>query len=90
MDPEVSVRLTSHDRCVLHLAARDVEGRLDFFLDEEGQISLLGQGETQPVPAGESLPKLEECGLLGLGLGHSYVLTPEGWETVRELVGLAS
>lgn len=84
------MRLTSHDRCVLHLAARDAEGRLDFFLDEEGMITLLGKGETLAVPAGESLPKLEEGGLLILGLRHSYVLTPEGWEAVRELAGLAS
>lgn len=84
------MQLTSHDRCVLHLASRDVEGRLGFYLDEEGVITLLGKGESLPVPAEGSLPKLEEGGLLSRGLSHSYVLTPKGWETVRELVELAS
>jgi len=84
------VQLTSHDRCVLHLASRDAEGRLGFYLDEEGVITLLCKGEVQPVPAEESLPKLEQGGLLTRDLSHSYVLTPKGWETVRELVDLAS
>jgi len=84
------MQLTSHDRCVLHLASRDAEGRLGFYLDEEGVVKLLGKGETQAVPAEESLPKLEEGGLLSLDLSHSYVLTPKGWETVRALVALAS
>lgn len=90
MEAEVSVQLTSHDRCVLHLASRDAEGRLGFYLDEDGVITLLGKGESQPVPAEESLPKLEEGGLLSRGLSRTYVLTPQGWETVRELVELAS
>ena len=56
------MQLTSHDRCVLHLASRDAEGRLGFSLDEEGLVTLLGKGETQAVPAGGSLSKLEEGG----------------------------
>lgn len=84
------MQLTSHDRCVLHLASRDAEGRLGFSLDEEGLVTLLGKGEAQAVPAGGSLSKLEEGGLLSLDLCHSYVLTPMGWEAVRELVVLAS
>ncbi len=90
MEAEVSVQLTSHDRCVLHLASRDAEGRLGFDLDEEGVITLLAKGETQAVPAEESLQKLEEGGLLSRGLCRTYVLTPKGWEAVRDLVELAS
>lgn len=84
------MQLTCHDRCVLHLASRDAEGRLGFSLDEEGLVTLLGKGETQAVPAGESLSKLEAFGMLNRDLSRSYVLTPKGWETVRELVEVAS
>ncbi len=83
------MRLTSHDRCVLHLAAQDAEGRLGFLLDEEGQIAVLGREEAQAVPAGDSLLRLEAEGLLSLDLSRSYVLTPQGWEVVRSLVAMA-
>lgn len=78
--------LTSHDLSILRLAARDVEGRLTFFISEDGSIALLGKGETQPLLAEDSLPKLEELGLLSREVSRSYVLTPEGWEAVRGVV----
>ncbi len=83
------MQLTSHDRCVLHLASRDAEGRLGFYLDEDGVITLVGKGDVDPVPAEESLPKLEEGGLLSLDLCRSYVLTPKGWEAVWALAEIA-
>lgn len=76
--------LTSHDMTILRLAARDAEGRLTFFIAEDGSIALLGKGETRPLLAEDSLPKLEEAGLLSREVSRSYVLTPEGWEAVRE------
>ena len=83
------MQLTSHDRCVLHLASRDAEGRLGFYMDEDGVITLVGKGELVAVPAEESLPKLEEVGLLSLDLSRSYVLTPKGWEAVWALPEIA-
>jgi hypothetical protein len=78
--------LTSHDLRILQLASRDAQGRLTFCITEEGAIALLGTGEPQPVSAEEALPKLEELGLLRRAVGRSYILTPAGWEAVRELV----
>lgn len=78
------MHLTSHDHRILRLAARDGEGRLRFFIAEDGAIALVGRGEEGPVPAEDSLPKLEEMGLLSRELSRSYVLTPEGWDEVRD------
>jgi len=75
--------LTAHDRRILHLAARSPEGRLTFHLDADGSIALLGPGEVQPLPAEDSLPRLEELGLMSRAVSRSYVLTPAGWDEVR-------
>ncbi|GLH72897.1 hypothetical protein GETHLI_13990 [Geothrix limicola] len=78
------MHLTSHDLRILRLAACDGEGRLGFFIGEDGAIALVGRGQAVPIPADESLPKLEEMGLLSRELSRSYVLTPEGWDALRQ------
>lgn len=83
---EVFMPLTDHDFRILHLATRDVEGRLSFYIGEDGSIALTAKGELNPVPAEGSLPKLEEMGLLSRELSRSYVLTPQGWDAVRSLL----
>lgn len=77
--------LTPHDRLILRLATRDAEGRLTFYLAGDGSIALVGKGASLPVSAGDSLPRLEELGLLKRERNRSYVLTPEGWEAAREM-----
>lgn len=80
------MHLTPHDLRILRLATRDAEGRLTFFIDEDGSIALVGKGEQASLPAKESLPKLEEMGLLSREVSRSYVLTPRGWDEVRSFV----
>lgn len=80
--------LTAHDQRILHLASRDAEGRLTFSITEYGAIALKGKGEGPTLLAEESLPKLEELGLLTRELGRSYVLTPEGWDAVQAMTAL--
>jgi hypothetical protein len=77
------MQLTPHDLHVLQLASRDAEGRLTFYIAEDGSIALMGKGEAKPMFAEDSLPKLEDLGLMTRELSRSYVLTPEGWEAVR-------
>lgn len=78
------MQLTPHDLRILHLAAQDAEGRLTFHITDEGAIALQGCGSRESLPAGDSLPKLDEWGLLSLQVHRSYVLTPEGWEAIRQ------
>ena len=76
--------LTEHDLRVLHLASQDLEGRIAFFLSEEGDLLLQDRsGET--LPAGDALPRLEASGLLRRVLNRAYVLTPQGWDAVTAL-----
>lgn len=77
------MHLTDHDLTILHLAAKDAEGCLTFYMAEDGCIALLGAGESQPLLAEDALPKLEELGLLSREVSRTYVLTPEGWERVQ-------
>ena len=79
------MQLTSHDLHILHLASRDAEGRLTFYITEDGSIALVRKGEAHPVLAEDSLPRLEEMGLVSREVSRSYVLTPDGWEAVRGL-----
>lgn len=76
--------LTPHDLTILHLAARDAEGRLTFYIAEDGSIALVGKGEATPLLAEDALPKLEELGLLSREVSRSYVLTPDGWDAVKQ------
>lgn len=75
---------TPHDLRVLRLASRDPEGRLFFFIAEDGSILLAGAGEDPPLAAEDAFPRLEEMGLLLRDVSRSFVLTPLGWETLRE------
>lgn len=77
------MHLTPHDLRVLRLASQDAEGRLTFFITEDGSIALRGKGEPEPLPAEDSLPKLDEWGLLSREVSRSYILTPEGWDAVK-------
>jgi hypothetical protein len=76
--------LTAHDRRILHLAARSTEGRLTFCLKEDGSVVLMGMGEDRPLPAQDSIPRLEQLGLMSRAVNRSYVLTPAGWDQVRK------
>lgn len=78
------MHLTPHDLRILHLASLDAEGRLSFHIAEDGSIALQGGGNGDCLSAGDSLPKLEEWGLLSRQVGRTYVLTPEGWERVLQ------
>jgi hypothetical protein len=75
--------LTPNDLCILHFAAGDPEGRLSFFLTEEGTIALTRRGVEAPVPAGDAFPGLEEKGLLVREVSRSFVLSVSGWEMVQ-------
>ncbi len=77
------MHLTAHDQKILRLAAKDAEGCLTFFIAEDGSIALLGRGETQPLPAEDSFPKLEEMGMMSREVGRTYVLTPLGWDALK-------
>ena len=77
------MHLTAHDQKILRLAAKDAEGCLTFFIAEDGSIALLGRGETQPLPAEDSFPKLEEMGIMSREVGRTYVLTPLGWDALK-------
>ena len=77
------MQLTPRDLSILRLAARDVEGRLPFYITEDGSIALLGKGETIPLLAEDSLPRMDEMGLVTREVSRSYVLTPAGWEASR-------
>jgi hypothetical protein len=81
------MQLTAHDLSILHLAARDIEGRLSFYIAEDGSIALLGKGVARPLFAEDSLPKLEELGLVSRDVSRTYVLTPEGWEALIQAEG---
>jgi len=76
--------LTAHDWCILHLAARSPEGCLTFYIEADGSIALLGKDQDLPLLAEDSLPRLEQLGLLILAVNRSYFLTPKGWDEVRE------
>lgn len=77
--------LTPHDLCILHLASRDVEGRLGFHVTEEGSLTLLGFGATGALEGEDSFPRLVELGLLARGMGRTFVLTPGGWDAIRDM-----
>ena len=77
------MQLTAHDQKILRLAAKDAEGCLTFYIAEDGSIALLGRGETQPLPAEDSFPKLEEMGIMSREVSRTYVLTPLGWDTLK-------
>lgn len=74
--------LTPLDLRVLRLASGDAEGRLGFFLAEDGTTALLRRGGA-PLPAGDALHRLQDLGLMRRDLNRSFVLTPDGWEAVR-------
>lgn len=74
--------LTPHDLLILRLATRDAEGRLTFYIAGDGTIALVGKGTSTPVSADDSLPRLEELGLLLRERSRSYVLTPQGWDAL--------
>lgn len=74
------MELTDHDLAVLRLAARDLEGRVAFFLTEEGAGMLMESRGEAMLPAEDALPRLEALGLLRRALNCTYVLTPQGWD----------
>jgi hypothetical protein len=76
--------LSAHDLQILSLAAVSPEGRIGFGLSEEGTLQFLPAGRPGPVPAGDALPRLDRLGFLRREVNRSYVLTPEGWDAVRE------
>ncbi len=76
--------LTSHDLCILHLASQDVEGRLGFHVTDEGTLTLLGVGASGALCGEDSFPRLVELGLLARGLSKTFILTPGGWDVVRD------
>ncbi|GLH71224.1 hypothetical protein GETHPA_27570 [Geothrix rubra] len=78
------MRLSPHDLQILDLAAISPEGRIGFGLSEEGTLQFLPAGRPAPVPAGDALPRLDDLGYLRREVNRSYVLTPEGWDAVRE------
>ncbi len=80
------MQLTAHDLRILQHASTDVQGCLTYTLSAEGSLLLQGRGLAQPLPAGDSLPKLEQIGLVSRGLHRTLVLTPQGWDVVRDLV----
>ncbi len=75
------MKLTDHDLHVLHLASQDLEGRISFFLTEEGVVMLTVDRSGEPVPAEGALSRLEASGLLRRALNRSFVLTSQGWDT---------
>ncbi len=77
------MRLSTHDLQILDLAAVSLEGRIGFGISEEGTLQLYPAGRAVPVPAGDTLPRLERLGCLKREINQSYVLTPEGWEAVE-------
>jgi hypothetical protein len=79
------MHLTAHDQAVLRLASQDAEGCLTCFITEDGSIALKGKRAAHLLRAEDSLPKLEELGLLIREVSRSYVLTPQGWESVEAL-----
>jgi hypothetical protein len=74
--------LTSNDLRILRFAAEDPEGRLGFYLTEEGTIALTRRGVARPMPAEDAFPGLEEKGLLVREVSRSFVLSQRGWEAV--------
>lgn len=77
------MRLSTHDLQILDLAAVSLEGRIGFGISEEGTLQLYPAGRAVPVPAGDTLPRLERLGCLKRDVNQSYVLTPEGWDLAR-------
>lgn len=75
--------LTPNDLAILRFAADDPEGRLSFFLTEEGTIALTRPGVEHPLPAGDAFPGLEEKGLLVREVSRSFVLSVRGWEALQ-------
>lgn len=84
------MQLTRQDLQILRQASRDAQGRLSYALSPEGSLVVLGGEGVQPLAAGESVPRLERFGLLSRAVSHTLVLTPEGWDMVRDLVGAAN
>ena len=76
--------LTSHDLRILHLASQDVEGRLAFHVTEDGTLTLLGVGATGALAGEDSFPRLVELGLLARGMSRTFILTPGGWDVIRD------
>ena len=77
--------LTSHDLSILHLASLDAEGRLGFAVADDGSLTLLGFGATGALVGEDSFPRLVELGLLARGINRTFILTPGGWDEVRDL-----
>lgn len=77
--------LTSNDLRILRFAAEDPEGRLGFYLTEEGTIALTRRGEARPILAGDAFPGLEERGFLVREVSRSFILSQRGWEVVKRL-----
>ena len=75
------MKLTDHDLRVLHLASQDLEGRISFFLTEEGIALVPGDQAGEPISAEGALSRLEASGLLQRALNRSFVLTSQGWDT---------
>ena len=75
------MNLTDHDLRVLRLASQNLEGRVSFFLSDEGTVMLAGERGGEPLPARDALFRLEAYGLLQRVLNRSFLLTPQGWDT---------
>ena len=78
------MKLTDHDLRVLRLASQDLEGRISYFLTEEGEVMVPGDQGGGPISAEGALSRLEASGLLRRALNRSYVLTPQGWDRSLE------
>lgn len=76
------MNLSSNDLQILRFASEDPEGRLGFYLTEEGTIALTRRGVAEVLPAGDAFPGLEENGLLVREVSRSFILSERGWETV--------